>query len=96
MTLEFEHIRNACIYISYANGGVNRDRSIVTVLGNISSFLDEHRGVFDLPKIDQFLSTLSADDIETLCDGDQDEAEKICESGPNGVHELLNAYFDVC
>lgn len=42
------------------------------------------------------LAMLSDDELETFCQGDQDEAEKLCERSPDilKAHRMCNAYFD--
>lgn len=42
------------------------------------------------------LSRLSADDLETFCIGDQDEALELCrhDTALRVTHDMLNAYFD--
>lgn len=90
-------IRKACLEIAYDNGGVNRDRPEKQVSVEIDGFLSSRPYSDQFAAIDAWLAALPPADLETICAGDQDEAEKIMASAPAFTDQLLNEYFDeVC
>ncbi len=91
-----DNIRKACLLISRSNGGINRDRSELKVLRELQQFIDSRPYHDELKPIDHWLGTLAPDDFETVCDGDQDEAEVITQAAPAFTEALLNEWFDVC
>jgi hypothetical protein len=90
------NIRKACLLISYSNGGVNRDRSEARVLREMQHFIDSRPYNSELKAIDAWLGTLTPDQLETVCDGEQTEAEAITKVAPAFTETLLNEWFDVC
>ncbi len=92
-----ESIRKACLLISYSNGGVNRDRSEARVLREMQHFIDTRPYNGELKAIDAWLGTLTADQLETVCDGEQSEMDAIMKGAPAFTETLLHDYFeDVC
>ena len=93
-----ENIRRACLLISRSNGGINRDRSEARVLREMQRFLDMIPYRDELLPIDSWLGTLTPDQFETVCDGEQSEADSILENtyAPPFTSTLLNDYFEVC
>lgn len=91
-----DNIRKACMLISYSNGGVNRDRAEPRVLREMQRFIDSRPYLDELKPIDAWLGTLTAHQLETVCDGEQTEAEAITKAAPAFTETLLNEWFDVC
>ncbi len=91
-----ENIRKACLLISYSNGGINRDRAETKVLRELQRFIDSRPYADELKPIDAWLGTLTEHQFETVCDGDQDEAEAITKAAPPFTEMLLDEWFDVC
>jgi len=90
------NIREACMLISRSNGGINRDRPEAKVLRELQQFIDSRPYHDELKPIDAWLGTLTLPDFETVCDGDQDEAEIITKTAPAFTETFLNEWFDVC
>lgn len=93
---DVENIRRACLLISRSNGGINRYRPEAKVLRELQQFIDSRPYHDELRPIDHWLGTLTASDLETVCDGDQDEAETITKAAPAFTETLLNEWFDAC
>lgn len=92
-----ENIKKACLLISRSNGGVNRDRPEARVLREMQKFLDTRPYEAEFKAIDQWLGTLTEDQIETVCDGEQSEMDAIMKDAPAFTETLLHDYFeDVC
>lgn len=92
-----QNIRKACLLISYSNGGVNRDRSEARVLREMQDFIESRPYNSELKAISRWLGTLTEDQLETVCDGEQSEAADITKNAPAFTETLLNDYFeDVC
>lgn len=92
-----ENIRKTCLLISYSNGGVNRDRSEARVLREMQHFIDSRPYNSELKAIDEWLGTLTDDQLETVCDGEQSEMDAIMKDAPAFTETLLHDYFeDVC
>lgn len=90
-------IMKACTLIALDNGGINRDRSEMDQARELGMWLEEVEDQFDLPMIDAWLSSLSKEDLDIACGGEDTEMEAIHKSGPPGSNEFLNLYFDeVC
>ncbi len=92
-----KNIRKTLLLISRSNGGINRDRSEARVLREMQHFVDSRPYNTELKAIDIWLGLLTADQMETVCDGEQSEMETIMASAPAFTETLLNDYFeDVC
>lgn len=91
-----DDIRRACLLISYSNGGVNLNRSETRVLRELQHFIDSRPYADELKPINAWLGTLTEHQFETVCDGDQDEAEAITKDAPPFTETLLEEWFDVC
>lgn len=92
--LRMDNIRKACLLISYSNGGVHRGRSETKVLRDLQHFIDSRPYADEMKSINAWLGTLSEQQLETVCDGDQDEAEAITRSAPPFTEALLNEWFE--
>lgn len=82
-----KYLERAAIHIAYDNGMVNRNNSHEIVIGEMLS--NAIRTGEDLSAVDNFLSTLSDEDMETLCCGEYGVV-KCSES----VDRVLNAMFE--
>lgn len=92
----FAGITRAARAIAYDNGGVNRTRSELQMLRDLSRWLDKQPQE-PLTDIDAWLSRLSDDDLETVCAGEASEAAVLLKGAPPFTDKLLNDYFDeVC
>ena len=92
-----ENVYRACMLISRSNGGVNRTRSEKQVLHETRRFLDLLPYRDELPAIDAWLGKLTPEQFETVCDGEQSEADAILHDAPPFTDTLLNDYFEeVC
>lgn len=91
-----DNIRKACLLISYSNGGINRGRTELKALRELQRFIDSRPYADELKPIDAWLGTLTESQFETVCDGDQDEAEIITKAAPAFTETILNEWFDVC
>lgn len=87
-------IAKACLEMSYANGGVNRDRSEADVLDDLRVTLAIIDGFsLDLSAISEWLGALGEDDLLTVVDGEETEANRLVSKAPAGTQALLNAIF---
>jgi hypothetical protein len=92
-----ENIRKACLLISYSNGGVNRYREEHQVLREMQRFIDSRPYNEELKAIDAWLGTLTENQLETVCDGEQSEIDEIMKTAPPFAESLLHEYFEeVC
>ena len=95
---EVQHpgIERACLHIALCNGGINRERSVGRVQGEIWMWLrDQPQDNF--AAISDWLLGLSDEDLDTVCDGEESEMEALMVAAPEGTNKLLNRYFDeVC
>lgn len=95
---QFPNIEKACLAVALDNGGINRFRSVDKQRREYAKWLAQ-QDYPNLAEIDQWLGTLSKDDLETVCVGGQDEPGTIAirASAPAFLDDLLNSYFDeVC
>ena len=92
-----KHIRRACLLISRSNGGINRGRPETRVLREMQKFLDTRPYEAEFKAIDEWLGTLTEDQLETVCDGEHSEMKAIMKDAPPFTETLLHDYFeDVC
>ncbi len=93
---QYPGIWRAAREIAYANGGVNRDRPEDQVGKEFGAWIAKQPSD-PLMLIDIFLSSLSDDVLNTLCDGEESDANAILRNAPPFTSDLLNRYFDeVC
>ena len=89
-------IKRAALEIALDNGGINRFRSEERQQREFRRWLEKQPQEL-LPAIDAWLSGLSDEDLQTVCDGEVTEADAILANGPPFTNQLLNDYFDeVC
>jgi hypothetical protein len=94
--MSFPGITKAALEIAYDNGGINRDRSEKKMLGELERWLAKQPAEI-LPDIDAWLSSLSKDDLITVCAGEESEQQAILQNAPPFTDKLLNDYFgEVC
>lgn len=91
---DYPKIEHALLAVAYANNGVNRDRPEEHVKAAIAEWLPKQKPDFDLLAIDTWLSTLDKDELETVVDGDEEEANELLADAPEGADDLLNLYFE--
>jgi hypothetical protein len=91
--MEYKGIQRATLLIALDNGGIHRGRSEKDQRRELHKWLARQPADF-LPAIDEWLSLLSDDDLETVCAGEQSEAEALLAQAPVFTDSLLNAYFD--
>lgn len=92
----FPGIARAAFEIAIDNGGINRFRSLKKQQRELAEFLERQPQEI-LPAIDAWLSSLSDDDLSTVCCGEHSEMEAALVSAPPFTSQLLNDYFDeVC
>jgi hypothetical protein len=102
---QYPGIASATLLMALDNGGINRDRSQEDLWDTLATFLvlclqdAAHAGVRAmignyLRMVDNWISTLSTAELDTLCAGEQSEAAEIAQRGPEGVGDFLNMIFD--
>lgn len=94
----YPNLRAAYLLMERCNGGINRDRSEEQALRESDPIIGAD-GVYhdDLVAIDQWLGTLSEDDLLTFVDGEETEVATLAASGGDAgakAHGLLNDLFD--
>lgn len=94
--MQYPGIYKAALLIALDNGGINRARSRDRQKREFERWLpSQPADIF--PAIDEWLSSLSDDDLEIVCCGGDDEQDEIMKSAPPFTDDLLNSYFDeVC
>jgi hypothetical protein len=81
-----KHLKAAAHYIAYDNGMVNRQSNVDSVVNDM--LITAFKTSEDLHFVNHFLSTLSDEDLETLCCGEEGSVQ--C---PASVNNVLNAMF---
>jgi hypothetical protein len=95
-TERFPGIQRAALEIAYDNGGVNRTRPQAQMLREFHAWLAKQPQE-PLPKIDEWLSSLSDEQLNVVCTGEHSEMEAAIQSSPPFTNDLLNRYFnEVC
>ena len=94
----YPNLRNAYLLMERCNGGINRDRDEVTACRETDAIIGAD-GTYhqDLVAIDEWLGTLSEDDLLKFVDGEESEVAAIVSvSGDVGAkaHGLFNDLFD--
>lgn len=95
MTHPYPGIAKATIEMSYANGGISRDRREAEVLKELAKLLTSGVDVaMDLTAISLWLGSLSEDDLLIVVDGEESEQQAILKTAPLGTDQLLNHIFE--
>lgn len=93
---DYPGLHKALQLIALDNGGINWTRSEKKQHREAAKFLSK-RPAEMLEPIERWLATLSHDDFETVCMGENSEGQAILKSAPPFTDDLLNDYFDeVC
>jgi hypothetical protein len=90
----FPGIEKAATEISYDNGGINRDRSEEAMLRHLRRYLSTIPYYDELSAIDNWLGALNADDLDTVCAGEQTEMEDLLANAPPFTGQLLIDIFE--
>lgn len=85
-------IKHALITLTQANGGLNRERPLYILIRDINIWLLKQPD--NLIKIDNWIKTLSADEIETAMDGEELEAATVMRDAPEGTNAFFNRFFE--
>lgn len=96
--MQYEGINRAAMAITLDNGGLNIHRPIEQVHAERDAWLATKQPTELLP-IDEWLRTLTEDEMFLLCAGGADDPaqEALLAKGPAGTNELLDDYFEkVC
>lgn len=96
--MNFPGIARATLLIALDNGGINRGRSVQVQRRDLEKFLARQPSEI-LPAIDQWLSGLTKEDLDTFCCGGEGEpeTEALRRRAPAFTDKLLNDYFnEVC
>jgi hypothetical protein len=101
---QFPGILRAALTMTLDNGGINRDRSEADMQKDLAAFLAKcmeanHSGIrttlySQLWAIDNWLNQLSEDELNTVCNGEETEAQDAIKTAPDGTNFLLNGIFD--
>jgi hypothetical protein len=88
-------IARAAREISYDVGGINRDRTEADMLRELDRCLDTAgMDPSHLHEIDAWLGSLSDDDLDTVCSGEEADANTILQAGPPFTSQLLTDIFE--
>jgi hypothetical protein len=89
-------VRAAVLKIAYDNGCINREKSETELLHDCE--LSLLFGICDRPmleRVESFLSSLTPEEFETVCIGEETECKKIIESKKaQETEKLLNHFFE--
>lgn len=96
--IAYPHIKEACFQIALDNDGINRERSKEQWAAEFSRWIAADAYPPEvLRAVDDWLGTLSAHDLETVCCGEAGEVHELLKSAPSPTNEMLNRYFEeVC
>lgn len=86
------NIYKASAHMARSNGGINRFRTEDDFKDALAKVM--MHSPHDLDAIDQWLSTRTDAQIETLVDGEQSEMQRELEGAPPGTDMLLNDIFE--
>lgn len=90
-------LKEVCIEMACANGGINRDRPVAAFLRKAERivFATAHAPE-DMAAIEVWLSGLTDDERSTLADGEHTEGQALLATAPCGafLDELLNRVFE--
>ncbi len=94
----YPNLRAAYLLMERCNGGINRGRDEEQACRESDTIIGAE-GVYhdDLVAINEWLGTLSEDDLLTFVDGEESEIEAIVKSGGDvgeKAHGLFNDLFD--
>jgi hypothetical protein len=96
---EFPSLRKAYLAMEYDNGGIFRGRTEDDALTEASAVLKDTAGT-ELQLVDEFISTLSDEELETLAGGEHNDVLLIEARGPirddgvNLVQRIMGDLFD--
>jgi hypothetical protein len=91
----FPGIAKAALEMSYANGGINRDRREREVVTKLDTLLSSEIDLtMDLGSISLWLGALPEDNLLAVVDGEEGEQQAILASAPAGTDHLLTRIFD--
>lgn len=100
---KFPSLKKAFIEMSYDNGGINRGRTEQDAIDATRAVLldGDHWADEELTRFDEWIATLTAEQISMLVAGEETEMKNLISGGLfSPDHErldtLLNELFDVC
>lgn len=91
----YPNIEKAHLEIAYDNGGINRYRSEDKAQRELRCFLPQLPYTQDVMlTIDAWLGSLSADDLQAVCIGEDCAADALLMSAPPHTQAVLTAIFE--
>jgi len=88
---KFPILQLALFEMAYDNGAINRERTEESVIesgiASLVGYSDE-----DLAEVSAELSTLTLEELGTVCTGDQDDP--VCKARSAKLNDVLNALFE--
>jgi len=92
----YDHITQAAVEMAYDVGGINRDMPEARYREAVTSYLpttDFHATQLD--RVNRWLGSLSEDDLNTVCAGEESEAAALMKNAPPETELLLNDLFEM-
>lgn len=94
--MRYPHIMRACTEIAYDNNGINRTRPEAEQRAQCAKWLEKFPPE-KLADYDHWLSTLSEEELDTVCTGEETERDMLFESAPLEADYFFDSYFnEVC
>jgi len=91
---EYGAIKKACLIIEYDGGGINIHRTLDRFSEDFRLFIESSDlDPAELRAIDHYLATLSEEDLEVACCGEQEDQKSILVNCPPNTTELLDDWF---
>lgn len=94
--MKYSGLLRATECIALDNGGINRYRPLEQQQKEALAWIERQPTTL-MEAVDAWLSTLSDEDLETVCCGEFSAAQELLASAPPFTDDTLNNYFDeVC
>ena len=89
-------IARAALQIALDNGGIHRGRSVDQMKKELHRWL-AGQPEEEIQPIDAWLSSLSDEDLSTVCCGERSDVEEVLSAAPPFTDDFLDRYFnEVC
>lgn len=97
---EYPGVVKAALEISFCNGGINGNRSEEDMMNELDFFIKStswgHYASY-LRDISDWIQTLTYEQVNLICDGEEQEMDKFLENAPYGTKDILADIFNnVC
>lgn len=88
----FPSIKKCALFIAYDNDMINICVSEQMFLSNAEKVLTQYEE--SIKDIEEYLITLSEEQLDIICIGDYDDARPLILNSPKDTEEILNSIFE--